>query len=90
MRERRQKESPRKANALQVGTGLRQLQWQALQCGGERPPDADSGTSGISGAEVSWHRSLDDVPTGGPAIYIAHEFLDALPVHQFQRMDRGW
>ena len=25
-----------------------------------------------------------------PTLYIAHEFLDALPVHHFQRTSRGW
>ena len=44
-----------------------------------------SGVSGWNGAAVSWHRSLDEVALQGPALYIAHEFLDALPVHQFQR-----
>lgn len=34
--------------------------------------------------QVHWHRSLDEVPTDVPAIVIAHEFFDALPVHQFQ------
>ena len=42
-------------------------------------------TSGWNGAAVSWHRSLDEVQPDGPALYIAHEFFDALPVHQFQR-----
>lgn len=28
----------------------------------------------------------DDLPT----VFIAHEFLDALPVHQFQKTERGW
>jgi hypothetical protein len=41
--------------------------------------------------QVHWHSSLDAVPTAGPSIYIAHEFLDALPVHQFVRdARRGW
>jgi hypothetical protein len=49
-----------------------------------------SGVSGWSGAPVSWHRSLDEVDTeAGPALYIAHEFLDALPVHQFERTGEG-
>lgn len=47
--------------------------------------EAISGVSGWSGAHVSWHRSLEEVEPEGPALYIAHEFLDALPVHQFQR-----
>ena len=35
------------------------------------------------GAQVSWYRTLEDVPKG-LSIYLAHEFLDALPVHKFQ------
>ncbi|EFN59277.1 hypothetical protein CHLNCDRAFT_8390, partial [Chlorella variabilis] len=50
-----------------------------------------SGVSGWSGVPVSWHRSLEEVAAeGGPSLYIAHEFLDALPVHQFQKTERGW
>ena len=40
--------------------------------------------------QVRWHRSLDEVPNDAPAIFILHEFFDALPVHQFQNTDRGW
>jgi hypothetical protein len=41
--------------------------------------------------QVQWHASLDAVPASAPSIYIAHEFLDALPVHQFVRdARRGW
>ena len=36
------------------------------------------------GLQVRWHRSLDEVATDLPTVYIAHEFFDALPVHQFQ------
>jgi NADH dehydrogenase [ubiquinone] 1 alpha subcomplex assembly factor 7 len=40
---------------------------------------------------VTWHRSLDEVPEGLPTLFIAHEFFDALPVHQFQlTRDHGW
>ena len=40
--------------------------------------------------QVRWHRSLEEVPKDAPAIFIAHEFFDALPVHQFQKTERGW
>lgn len=33
--------------------------------------------------------SVDDLPDG-PVFLIANEFLDALPIRQFQRVERGW
>jgi SAM-dependent MidA family methyltransferase len=38
---------------------------------------------------VLWHTTFDDVP-GGPAIIIANEFVDALPVHQAVKQADGW
>jgi NADH dehydrogenase [ubiquinone] 1 alpha subcomplex assembly factor 7 len=38
---------------------------------------------------VLWHAALDEVPRG-PAIVIANEFFDALPVHQAVKTERGW
>jgi NADH dehydrogenase [ubiquinone] 1 alpha subcomplex assembly factor 7 len=35
-----------------------------------------------TGAQLSWHDRLEDVPLG-PSIVIANEFLDCLPVRQF-------
>jgi NADH dehydrogenase [ubiquinone] 1 alpha subcomplex assembly factor 7 len=37
----------------------------------------------------TWHDDLTDLPDGR-TIIIANEFLDALPVHQFQMTDHGW
>lgn len=37
----------------------------------------------------AWHGDVGTVPDG-PAIVIANEFLDALPVRQFERTERGW
>ena len=36
-----------------------------------------------------WHDGLEDVPAG-PAIVLANEFLDALPVRQFERRGGTW
>jgi len=36
-----------------------------------------------------WHTALVDVPKG-PAIILANEFFDALPVHQAVKTERGW
>jgi SAM-dependent MidA family methyltransferase len=40
-------------------------------------------------AAVTWHDTIEDVPEG-PALIIANEFFDALPVRQFVATDRGW
>ncbi len=41
------------------------------------------------GVEASWHADLADVPRG-PAIVVANEFFDALPVHHYERLAEGW
>ena len=38
---------------------------------------------------VLWHDSFDQVPDG-PAIVLANEFFDALPVHQAVKQINGW
>ena len=46
-------------------------------CQAERVPDA------------TWHDALADVPAG-PAILLANEFFDALPIRQFVRTETAW
>lgn len=41
-------------------------------------------------ARVSWHSSLEDVPTGTPTLFIGQEVLDAFPPYQFVKTDEGW
>lgn len=43
----------------------------------------------LAGHDVAWQRSADALPDG-PAIIIANEFFDALPVRQFMRTAGGW
>jgi NADH dehydrogenase [ubiquinone] 1 alpha subcomplex assembly factor 7 len=50
---------------------------------------AAAATSELNGRPVRWHDTFDAVPEG-PIIVIAHEFFDAMPVHQFTRTERGW
>jgi len=38
---------------------------------------------------IAWHRDIAEVPDG-PAIVIANEFFDALPVHQAVKGPDGW
>jgi NADH dehydrogenase [ubiquinone] 1 alpha subcomplex assembly factor 7 len=43
----------------------------------------------LSGVEVAWLDEIGGLPPG-PAIVLANEFLDALPVRQFERTQAGW
>jgi SAM-dependent MidA family methyltransferase len=38
---------------------------------------------------AQWHAALDEVPDG-PAIVLANEFFDSLPVHQMVKQEDGW
>jgi NADH dehydrogenase [ubiquinone] 1 alpha subcomplex assembly factor 7 len=60
---------------IEVSPALRQRQVQTLRDAGDVP--------------VRWHPALAEVPAG-PAIVLANEFFDALPVHQAERRPTGW
>ncbi len=59
---------------VEISPALRKVQEEML---------ADCGT------DVSWHVNLADVPRG-PAIVVANEFFDALPVRHYERLADGW
>jgi SAM-dependent MidA family methyltransferase len=46
-------------------------------------------TLGASGVPVTWHRDMREIPEG-PAIILANEFFDALPIHHAVRSEQGW
>src|SRR5262245_37733655 len=39
--------------------------------------------------DITWHESIDDVPDG-PAVILANEYFDVLPIHQVVRQENGW
>jgi NADH dehydrogenase [ubiquinone] 1 alpha subcomplex assembly factor 7 len=44
----------------------------------------------LSGARnISWHDNIDEVPEG-PAIILANEYFDVLPIHQAVKQETGW
>jgi len=63
-----------KVQLVEISPGLRKQQKAALR---------------DCGAPVQWRKSLERVPRG-PALIIANEFFDALPVRQFVRRGKGW
>ena len=60
---------------IEVSPALRQRQAHTLRDAGDVP--------------VRWHATLAEIPPG-PAIVLANEFFDALPVHQAERRPTGW
>ncbi|KAL3518944.1 hypothetical protein ACH5RR_021533 [Cinchona calisaya] len=78
---------------VECSPALRKVQYQSLKCEGEDGGDENEGKQVVSTmtcSPVSWHATMEEVPAGLPTIIIAHEFYDALPVHQFQRASNGW
>jgi NADH dehydrogenase [ubiquinone] 1 alpha subcomplex assembly factor 7 len=43
----------------------------------------------LSAFHPLWHDDLTTLPDG-PALIVGNEFLDALPIHQFQMTEQGW
>jgi SAM-dependent MidA family methyltransferase len=38
---------------------------------------------------VAWHDSIEEIPEG-PAVILANEYFDVLPIHQVVRRENGW
>ncbi|XP_041969904.1 protein arginine methyltransferase NDUFAF7 homolog, mitochondrial [Aricia agestis] len=43
----------------------------------------------VSGIKVYWYNDLKKVPNNF-SWYIAHEFFDVLPIHKFEKTEKGW
>jgi len=69
-------------NLVEISPAFREAQASALS----------KYSTGEDSSLVEWHNALQDVPEDGetPTIYIAHEFLDALPVHMFVKKSAAW
>ena len=44
----------------------------------------------LAAAAPNWAGSLAELPDDAPLLLIANEFVDCLPIRQFQRTERGW
>jgi NADH dehydrogenase [ubiquinone] 1 alpha subcomplex assembly factor 7 len=97
--------SPSKLRLIELGPGRGTMMADALRAIRVLPPLYESidihlveinpvlrdrQRATLSGTRnISWHDSLDDVPDG-PAVILANEYFDVLPVHQAVRRETGW
>ena len=64
-----------RVHLIEVSPALQQRQVETLR--------------GVQDVPVRWHKTLGEAPSG-PAIILANEFFDALPVNQAERRPTGW
>jgi NADH dehydrogenase [ubiquinone] 1 alpha subcomplex assembly factor 7 len=43
----------------------------------------------LAAYKVTWHENVADIPPG-PTLLVGNEFLDALPIRQFEKTEAGW
>jgi SAM-dependent MidA family methyltransferase len=64
-----------RVHLIEVSPALQQRQGETLR--------------GVHDVPVRWHKTFGDAPSG-PAVILANEFFDALPVNQAERRPDGW
>jgi NADH dehydrogenase [ubiquinone] 1 alpha subcomplex assembly factor 7 len=64
-----------RVHLIEVSPALQQRQGETLR--------------GVQDVPVRWHKTLGEAPLG-PAIILANEFFDALPINQAERRPTGW
>ncbi|XP_052275221.1 protein arginine methyltransferase NDUFAF7, mitochondrial-like isoform X2 [Dreissena polymorpha] len=82
---------------VELSETLSRMQEEKLSATPEKVSDTTASSEGphykscVSkyGPKVFWYRDVRDVPAGFN-MYVAHEFFDALPIHKFQKTEKGW
>ncbi|XP_045183617.2 protein arginine methyltransferase NDUFAF7, mitochondrial-like [Mercenaria mercenaria] len=80
---------------VEVSEKLSEMQEEKLTCSNSSTKTSTDGSSHYKtcvskhGPSVYWYRDIDEIPAGF-TMFVAHEFFDALPIHIFQKTDKGW
>lgn len=98
--------SPSRFHVLECGPGRGTLMADMLRIIGRLAPPMLQGArvhllemspalkekqeAALQAYDVSWHEGLETLPDDAPYLIVGNEFLDALPVRQFMRVDDGW
>ncbi len=91
---------PSPVHYVELGPGRGTLARDALAAarrfGLETRPHFVEGSTALKAAQLDlhpdavWHADLSTLPTDGPLLILANEFLDALPVRQLVKSSDGW
>jgi len=96
--------SPSHVVLVELGPGRGTLMADALRAIGRASPGLAAGAQlhlveksprlraaqALKLPNATWHGSLATVPADAPMLLVANEFLDALPLTQFERTEEGW
>ena len=94
LRHRRDFLSCLQVHLMEASPAMRDIQAKTLGCQLEdkRPSVHFEGQTfyGTEGVSIKWFPIFSELPSNRPTIFVAQEFFDALPAHQFVFTKKGW
>uniref|UniRef100_A0A7S3G7S8 Protein arginine methyltransferase NDUFAF7 n=1 Tax=Palpitomonas bilix TaxID=652834 RepID=A0A7S3G7S8_9EUKA len=73
---------------VDISPALRSIQSKRLT--GKEEVKIGEQTRTKSGVPITWHTDFSDVPDDGPIFVVCQELFDAMPIHQFEKVNGKW